>query len=230
MSKSKLNGITPSQITKKYGSDVLRLSILFASPVDRILDWEDRLLNSQLKWLNRIDDIVESICRVKDMRKMNEKEYIALSTYESEVIKIVTSYYESMSFHTVIACLMKYFNYLIDYKDFCDTIEYKDSVKIFLRLLYPIAPFTSLEYYHRIKNDNEPEVDEIDWPKAKNINVNTIFVQINGKTKYSEKITNELNDNELVEKYKTKLEEIKDNKPKVMIVRKNDKIIINYIL
>lgn len=48
MSKSKLNGIKPRLIISQYGVDVLRLSILFAAPIDRVLDWEPQIPLSQV--------------------------------------------------------------------------------------------------------------------------------------------------------------------------------------
>lgn len=48
MSKSKLNGIKPWLIISQYGVDVLRLSILFAAPIDRVLDWQPQIPLSQV--------------------------------------------------------------------------------------------------------------------------------------------------------------------------------------
>lgn len=39
MSKSKFNGLNPNILVDKFGSDALRLSLFFANPPDRDIDF-----------------------------------------------------------------------------------------------------------------------------------------------------------------------------------------------
>ncbi len=41
MSKSKLNGVSPNESKEKYGSDNLKMSLLFYGPNENDIVWED---------------------------------------------------------------------------------------------------------------------------------------------------------------------------------------------
>ncbi len=54
MSKSKFNGIPPSQVLAKYGADTARMFILFKSPPEKDLEWDDADVEGQFRFLNRV--------------------------------------------------------------------------------------------------------------------------------------------------------------------------------
>lgn len=41
MSKSKNNGIDPQEMVEKYGADTVRLFMMFASPAEMTLEWQE---------------------------------------------------------------------------------------------------------------------------------------------------------------------------------------------
>jgi leucyl-tRNA synthetase len=41
MSKSKNNGIDPQVMVERYGADTVRLFMMFASPADMTLEWQE---------------------------------------------------------------------------------------------------------------------------------------------------------------------------------------------
>lgn len=41
MSKSKNNGIDPQVMVERYGADTVRLFMMFASPADMTLEWQN---------------------------------------------------------------------------------------------------------------------------------------------------------------------------------------------
>lgn len=58
MSKSKYNGVDPSTIIAKHGSDAVRLYMLYkAAPADE-LAWDDRAIVGMERWLGKIWKIV----------------------------------------------------------------------------------------------------------------------------------------------------------------------------
>ena len=54
MSKSLGNVVSPEEIIEKYGADTARLVILFASPPERDLDWNDTAVEGAYRFLNRV--------------------------------------------------------------------------------------------------------------------------------------------------------------------------------
>jgi len=54
MSKSKNNGIEPEDIIKKYGSDTIRLFIMFAAPIESELEWKESGVNGIHKFLKKL--------------------------------------------------------------------------------------------------------------------------------------------------------------------------------
>jgi leucyl-tRNA synthetase len=61
MSKSKHNGVDPTQTIQKYGADATRAHILFAAPVSEILDWDEEKIVGIQRWFNRLWRVVEDV-------------------------------------------------------------------------------------------------------------------------------------------------------------------------
>ncbi|MGE5676233.1 MAG: leucine--tRNA ligase [Mycobacterium leprae] len=53
MSKSKGNIVSPEEMIARYGADSCRLFIMFASPVERDLDWSDTGIEGSYRFINR---------------------------------------------------------------------------------------------------------------------------------------------------------------------------------
>lgn len=107
MSKSKLNGINPIKIINEYGIDVLRLSLLFTTPVDHNLEWSNSYLATQKRFIEKIHQLLLKVKLIKTKDRSSK-----LDTLTSEAVSSVTKDYKSNSFHTVIAKLMKFTNQL----------------------------------------------------------------------------------------------------------------------
>ena len=71
MSKSKGNIINPSEIYNKYGSDTLRLYILFIGPADSIVDWNDKGVEGSYRFLGRFYRII-----TENIRKLEKSGFL----------------------------------------------------------------------------------------------------------------------------------------------------------
>lgn len=61
MSKSKGNGVDPTAIISEVGVDSARLNILFKAPPQVELEWDDKNLQGQSRWLRRLDGLVSAL-------------------------------------------------------------------------------------------------------------------------------------------------------------------------
>ena len=59
MSKSKHNGVAPTEVIEKYGADTARMFILFKAPPEKDLEWDDADVEGQSRFLNRVWRLVE---------------------------------------------------------------------------------------------------------------------------------------------------------------------------
>jgi leucyl-tRNA synthetase len=54
MSKSKFNGLNPTNLVDKYGPDALRIALFFAAPPEHDVDFHEDLLVSADRFLKRV--------------------------------------------------------------------------------------------------------------------------------------------------------------------------------
>ncbi|RWS36572.1 leucine--tRNA ligase, partial [Erwinia amylovora] len=54
MSKSKNNGIDPQAMVERYGADTVRLFMMFASPAEMTLEWQEAGLEGANRFLNGV--------------------------------------------------------------------------------------------------------------------------------------------------------------------------------
>jgi len=54
MSKSKGNTVDPKEYIDRFGSDTLRVFMLFASPPEKDVEWNDEGVKGAFRFLNRI--------------------------------------------------------------------------------------------------------------------------------------------------------------------------------
>ncbi len=178
ISKSKNNGINPSDIVKEYGADTLRLYEMFMGDYEKAIPWSNEGLHGARRYLDRVirlkDKVVDGTEYSKDLESIIHK-----------TIKKVTYDLANMKYNTAVSALMILTNAL----EAKETITFKDY-QILLILLNPIAPHTTEELNEQIGSDKK--IVEMTWPKydeEKTIdNEIEIGVQVNGKLRASIKI------------------------------------------
>ena len=159
MSKSRGNIVDPDTIIEKYGADTARLFILFAAPVEKDLEWEDKGVEGMHRFLRRV---------WKGGLDKNEKK---TDTWRHKTIKRVTEDIEKFHFNTALSALMEYLN------------SGEVDAETMTILLSPFAPHLAEELWQNL--GHKKSILEEPWPtwdpKALASQTMQIAVQVNGK-------------------------------------------------
>ena len=189
MSKSKGNIISPDPYIKEYGSDVLRLYLMFGFSYTEGGPWNDDGIKAITKFLDRVERLAVKLnsTQINKINKVekDEKELLYAANY---AIKCVNRDMEAFSFNTAVARLMEFVNAMYKYDSSAgekNVALQKDCFKKFILLLAPFAPHFSEEIWESMGNRNSvflskyPEYDE----KALIKDQVEIAVQINSRMK-----------------------------------------------
>ncbi len=172
MSKSKGNVISPDDVIKKYGADVLRLYEMFLGGFEDRVTWGEDGVNGMKRFLDKIKETAEKV----------EKEDISreIETALHKTIKKVTEDIESFKFNTAISSLMTFNNKMRSLEKVPE-----NAFTIFIKLLAPFAPHFSEEMWEKI--GNKRSIFENPWPKFDEKLIKeektTLVLQVNGKVR-----------------------------------------------
>ena len=194
MSKSKGNGVAPSDVLTKYGADTARMFILFKAPPEKDLEWDDADVEGQYRFLNRVwrqvTDFIEKSgstgaapnAAQPDTLSKSEKDLRrAIHTAIKEISEDIEGDYQ---LNTAVSELMKLSNALNDAT--CkDSPVFTEGIQTLVLLLAPFAPHGAEELWHRMGHEDSvhlqlwPHVD----PDALVADEITLVIQIMGKTR-----------------------------------------------
>ncbi|MBR2613969.1 MAG: leucine--tRNA ligase [Clostridia bacterium] len=204
MSKSRGNVVSPDQYVEQYGSDTLRLYLMFGFSYTEGGPWNDDGIKAILKFMDRIEKLGVKLADTKNGKNIDigseEKELLYAQNY---AVKAVSRDMETFSFNTAVARLMEYINALYKY----DSLEnknvklFKESYKTFMLLLAPLAPHFSEEIWEILGNKKSiflsdyPECDE----NALIRDENELAIQVNSKIKTRIMLANNLTEEQIKE-------------------------------
>lgn len=163
MSKSKYNGVDPTDMVQKHGADALRLYILFKAPPEIPLPWSGKEIAGPVRWLNRLLKLVETIM-VKDNDDLPES--AALSAARDDALKKIDRAFQvdQHNLNTAVAALMQFSNAVEAAADKTSMAQLRSALSDLAIMLFPMAPNTASELYHRLHNGALLHV-EASWPK-----------------------------------------------------------------
>ena len=171
MSKSRGNVINPDDIIEEYGTDTLRLYIMFIGDFEKTALWSQQAVKGCKRLLDRIWNLAEKPVEGKD--EISPPHELAVH----RAIKKVGSDIENLKFNTAIATLMALVN------DFYETAPSRGDIKVLLTMLSPFAPHIAEELWEKqgfggyAADQRWPEYDESKTIEAER----EIAVQIGGK-------------------------------------------------
>ncbi len=165
MSKSKGNIVDPQYIIDRFGSDTVRLFMLFSSPPEKDSEWSDTGVKGAFRFLNRLwrvfEDNLELINKTgteyDDDNLGDEVKKLRFSTHHT-VWKVLHDIEDRLQFNTAIAAIMEHLNNVIGVGDATELNPDEKSVfteaclKI-PQVLYCFAPHISEELWQMAGKD-----------------------------------------------------------------------------
>jgi len=195
MSKSKGNVVDPQDYIDKYGSDTLRLFIMFSAPPELSLEWSDTGVEAAHRFIKKLWLIVKKhvdcgIVTEKNIPGNLNSIQMDLRRKLHETLAKVTDNMESrFAFNTVIAAIMELLNAYnkFNIQSQTDKIISQEVMDTVVLMLSPIIPhvshtlWQSLGHKKAIVNELWPTVDK----KALLKETMEMSVQIDGKLRAS---------------------------------------------
>ena len=187
MSKSRGNVVNPDQIVADYGTDALRLYLMFLGPLEAMKPWNTKGIEGVARLLRRlwrrfVDESAGTLsAKISDSAA--ESADFLRTLHQS--IKKITSDIESLSFNTAISQYMILMNALEKEPAFTGT-----TARILVQLIAPFAPHIAEELWSRL--GEKGSVCEAKWPEADPAqlieNFVTIVFSVNGKRRSEAKL------------------------------------------
>ena len=188
MSKSRGNVVNPDALINRYGSDVLRMYLMFTGPYEEGGDWNDKGIRGISRFFDRIWKMANENCRHQKACLSADKVTANLAELERikhRTIKRVTADMERFHFNTAISALMEYVGYLQKRRQQIAPPDWQEAVKILFLLLAPFAPHLGEELW-RVAGKKRSIFDE-QWPSYEEAALVeeeiTIILQVNGKVR-----------------------------------------------
>ena len=194
MSKSKGNVVAPDEIVQRYGADTLRLYVLFMGPAADDIEWSDRGVEGQRRFIDRLWRLVGGLeagplAPMPAPGSLDDPAALELvRKAEATIAKVTEDISERFSFHTAISAIQELVN--LGTKGVAEGALQGDGARAALRyaaqtavsLLFPFAPHVTSEMWEALGGD---ELWRAPWPAADPAYLErdsvTIVVQVNGK-------------------------------------------------
>ncbi|KAF5666428.1 leucyl-tRNA mitochondrial [Fusarium denticulatum] len=212
MSKSKYNGVDPSEFISKYGADATRAHMLFQAPVGDVLNWDEAKISGVTRWLQRLHDQIVAIASETSDQTTTAREYLvekhkSLGSASTEELKqwdaegaiwrhlqrtitsITTSYEEVYSLNTVVSDLMILTNTLAE-NDAASPIVKHEAARALISMMAPITPAFAEECWALLRPSASSIFSSTSFPVPDNSlaelvrpRIQPCAVQVNGKVR-----------------------------------------------
>jgi leucyl-tRNA synthetase len=209
MSKSKNNGVDPQALIDQYGADTARLFVMFASPPEQTLEWNDAGVEGAHRFLRRVwnycykntEVIKAGLGRevpqdaLSDAQKKSRREYHLF-------LKQASDDYDRMQYNTVVSAAMK----MLNTAEAVEAYELRpvgadgkfpkqvgegealvaEMIGILLRVLYPACPHLTHALWQELGYAQQlGELLDAPWPEVDEAALVQdeieLMLQVNGK-------------------------------------------------
>lgn len=187
-SKSLNNGIDPLEMIEKYGTDALRMALIFGAAPGNDVMFDEQRVNGMKHFANKLWNMARFI----EMNNPNTAKVVLIDSFKelgkfatnkedkhwikevATLTKETTKHLDSFQFNFVAERLYEFTwhafadKYIEDVKKRIDDNSYTVLISLFvaqLRLLHPIMPFVTEAIYQQIPGHGESLMIE-PWPSA----------------------------------------------------------------
>lgn len=177
MSKSRGNVVSIEQMTQTYGADTARMFVLFATPTDRDMDWNDDGVQGIHRFLHRVwqaitGDTSSQSAENGDLMKIAHR-----------TIRAVTQDLERLHYNTAISRLMELTTAIQQQGASSEEIQHARETLVLL--IAPFAPHIAESLWRHLGHTDSVHLTS--WPTPNSAlaarQTVSIAVQINGKTR-----------------------------------------------
>jgi leucyl-tRNA synthetase len=178
----------------KYGADTVRLFMMFASPADMTLEWQESGVEGANRFLKRVWKLVnehasKGTAEAVDTSALSGDQKALRRDVHKTIAKVTDDVARRQTFNTAIAAIMELMNKLAKapQESAQDRAILDEALKAVVVMLYPITPHISYEMWAGLGQGSEDlvDIDNAAWPthdeKALVEDEKLIIVQVNGK-------------------------------------------------
>jgi leucyl-tRNA synthetase len=211
MSKSRRNVVDPQYIIDRFGSDTVRLFMLFSSPPEKDVEWSDDGVKGSFRFLNRVWRLIEDNLALINEASISYLEEdlgdaarkLRFSTHHA-VWKVLHDIEDRLQYNTAIAAIMEHLNNIYAMGDATklnksEQCVYAEACRKIPQMLYFFAPHISEELWNSMGNTGL--VHEYGLPTFEKryllLDEVTYAVQIMGRVRGSFKVSDTAGEEEI---------------------------------
>ena len=191
MSKSKNNGVDPKAVIDRHGADTARLFVMFASPPEQTIEWNDAGVEGAQRFLRRVWQFGARHAAALRQGGAPSPAAQALRHELHSVLRQVSYDYERMQYNTVASGAMKMLNALEAVKgDEAAAMPgaLREGFGVLLRVLYPACPHITQVLWTQLGYEAElGSLLDAPWPQVDEAALRRdeieLVLQIAGKTR-----------------------------------------------
>ncbi len=197
MSKSKGNTIDPQSMIDRYGADTVRLFMMFASPPEQSLEWNDDAVAGAHRFLRRWWQLAQRNTEVVMAAKptpanrrwasaLQDQHALALRRQVHTMLKKANRDYRKMQYNTVIAACMELLNAMDRFDPNLNAecaAVLREGLIAMTKVMAPIVPHIAHQLWRDL--DQHGDIIDAEWPLVDEDalvgDTITLAVQVNGK-------------------------------------------------
>ncbi|HDR1844088.1 TPA: leucine--tRNA ligase [Pasteurella multocida] len=206
MSKSKNNGIDPQEMVEKYGADTVRLFMMFASPAEMTLEWQESGVEGAKRFLGRLWNLVFEYNKhpaetTVEPTALSSAQKALRRDVHKTIAKVSDDIGRRQTFNTAIAAIMELMNKLTKAPlvEVQDRAIMAEALSAVVRMLYPITPHICFQLWKDLGNTEA--IDFAPWVEADAAAMvddeKLVVVQVNGKVRAKVTVPAEMSEDDI---------------------------------